>query len=161
LLKADFKIAICLNCFKTCPIVSIRNTYYTRMFDYKSDWIYEGPVLDPQCCCLCICIFVERGSCVRSTMSLSLYFVLRGRTENMKVVCSIHIPLYLCLESARRSYVRSTLFCIFVGSCVRSALLVSLLGKRLCILVERAADWIYESRVCDPHSTELAPHNST
>ena len=137
------------------------------MFDHKSDWIrlnlWKSCVRSTMLLPLYLhLIFVGRGSCVRSTMSLSLYFILRGLTEDMKVLCSIHIPLYLCLESARlniwRSYVRSTLFCIF---CIDQRSFVSLLGERLCILVERAAYWIYESRVCDPRSTQLAPHNST
>lgn len=51
------------------------------------------------------------------------------------------------------------MLCIFVGYCVRST--ISLLGERLCVFVRRASDWIYENRVFDPRSTQLAPHNST
>jgi len=62
--------------------------------------------------------FVERGWCVLSTMLLPLYlylcwervmcsihsvvasvYLLREHTEYMKIVCSIHVPLYLCLEN--------------------------------------------------------------
>jgi len=129
-------------------------------------------VFDPQCCRLCI--FVGRGSCVRSIMLLSLY-VCGDRVDPQSccfcifvdraywiyessvfhsrysvslwgqrlVLCSINAPLSLS---------------IFVGSCVSLCIFVSLLGERLYIFV---GDWIYESLVFDPRSTQLAPHNST
>ena len=131
--------------FKMWWIVSRRVTWICStisQIEYKSDDIYEGRVFDSQCCCLCICIFVGRASCVRSTMLL---------------------PLYLCWEGVVniwRSCVPSTFLCIFVGSdwIYKGSLFdqrfsvslsgpvfdpsssLSLLGERLCIFVWRAWD---------------------
>ena len=93
-------------------------------------------------------------TCWEIVVCLCLYFCWEG-VLNIWIVCSIHVTLYLCLERVKlniwRSSVRSTLLCIFVGFCVWS-----LLRER-----ESASDQIYEGRVFDQRSTQLALHNST
>jgi len=122
------------------------------MFDHKSDWIKVRWNIWRSCVWLLpLYLYPSWEMCVRSTMLLSLYFCWEG-ILNIWIMCSIHVTMYLFLERVRlniwRSSVRSTLLCIFVGSCVWSTLLfifvgrASLLEERLCIFVERAWDHV-------------------
>ena len=75
--------------------------------------------------------------------SVSLF----GQNEYIKVLCSINAFLYLCRVLCS---IQAPLYlCWESGS-------VSLFGER-----ETASDRIYEDRVFDPRSPQLALHNST
>lgn len=103
------------------------NKYYMKMFHHKSDWIYEGLVFNPQCCCLCICIFVGRGSCVGSTTLLLLY------------ICWENVTL-----DTWRSCVPSTLLSL------ERADTGSMFDPQCCcisIFVGKASHWIYDSHL--------------